>query len=152
MSGAGKKNPKSAEARGPKLPRAAESPRSQFGEAPRWAFRLCDKEKWSLCALGIPAGLLEKLASLEGQTWAEIMAASGGKSRGTNSHFIGVCDIIPEAQERLRQMRIVEDQLFSLRLTSMGRLWGKLEGGVLHIIWHDARHEICPSGGRGHAK
>ena len=81
----------------------------------------------------------------EGQTWTEIMSASGGKRTGTNSHFIPVAHLIKEAQKRAEELKIDDYEFFSLRLDAKKRLWGIIDGGVFQIIWYDPNHEICPS-------
>ncbi|MFM7886137.1 MAG: hypothetical protein ACKPCM_05490 [Pseudanabaena sp.] len=35
------------------------------------------------------------------------------------------------------------DGLTSLRLTGKGRVWGRIDEGVMDLIWWDAEHWIC---------
>ena len=102
----------------------------------KWAFS--DKEP-------VYSDIICKLADLEGQTWAEIESASGGKApgHGSNSHNVPVADLISEAQKRLVKIHKDDiDELFSLRLSSKERIWGILDRGVLQILWYDRNHEI----------
>ena len=56
----------------------------------KWVFRNMDinHERWSLKSCDeIYSYVIEKLKDFEGQTWGEIIKASGGRNKGTNSHF-----------------------------------------------------------------
>lgn len=135
---------------GSKYPKSIEDPEGYLKKHPVWAFNRCDKthERWAIkqCKC-IHEEIIDKLISYEGQTWAEIQAASGGKSvgNGTNSHFENISDFIKEAQKRATELHLDVDQLFSLRLTGKTRLYGILDNGVFFIIWYDANHEIYPT-------
>lgn len=114
---------------------------------PVWRFNKYDKEhqKWCLHNKDFYSELMSKLIAFESMTWHQIEAASGGRSNGTNNHFILVSDLVKEAQKRLEELHLYYDELFSLRLSGKERLFGILEDGVYHILWYDANHEICPS-------
>ena len=45
--------------------------------------------------------LLKQLQSLERMTWQEILSASGGRTYGTNSHFIPIDDISKVFKKKL---------------------------------------------------
>ena len=60
--------------------------------------------------------ILPKLQHFESMTWAEIMRAAGGRTRGNNHHFVEVGKLTRQAQERLAEIRQDEvSELFSLR-------------------------------------
>lgn len=113
---------------------------SYLQKNPMWKFQRADKEhaKWSVrnCR-DFCTEILEKLVDFEGQTWCEI--------KGRNNHFINVSSMTKGAQNRLKELRIIEDELFSLRLNGKCRLFGILDDGVFYIVWYDFAHEICPS-------
>ena len=119
---------------------------------PKWNFRQADKEKWSIFDFFTQSNAngkktIESLRSFEGMTWREIVQASGGKAsgHGTNSHYIPVDQLCRDAQKRLNDLRIQEDEIFSLRLTGTHRLWGIIEAdGVFRILWYDPDHTIYP--------
>jgi hypothetical protein len=113
-----------------------------FGKSPSWTFCRHDKEKWVF----LPDAVFEHLLRFETMTWNEIMQASGGKSQGhgTNSHFVYAENLCREAQKRLDELKIYDDQIFSLRLSGLERLWGIIDDGVFHVVWHDKKHEVCP--------
>lgn len=120
-------------------------PESYNTKSPVWSFRSCDQEhdRWSLCHCeNIWNEILAKMVNFETMTWHEIITGGG---RGSNSHQIEVEKLTTEAQKRLTELKVHESQLFSLRLTGKKRLFGVRYNQVLHIIWYDPEHEICPS-------
>ena len=146
-----KKQPVAKQIAAKKGPRIAVDPDSSNTMHPVWQFGLvaCDG-CWAFS--GLPADIwwnevFPKLRNFETMTWHEIESATGGKSRGTNSHFVNIEDLCKDARKLIeRDQRLSDlDQLFSLRLTSKMRIWGKREGRVLKILWYDPNHEICPS-------
>lgn len=132
-------------------PRTEIDPASHRGENPVWQVGTMDLEApWTFKALAHDEWWSEvhsKLKWFETMTWQEIMSQTGGPRQGTNSHFVSVDRIIPEAQDRLRTLHRWEDldQLFSLRLTGRCRIWGILVGHTLKLLWYDPHHEVCPS-------
>jgi hypothetical protein len=139
------KKPKSAGHKKRKQPESIVETKSYLHKTPKWAFRYCDKEKWSVGKSDCRRLIFDKLSPFEGVTWGQIMSASGGKKHGTNSHFVLTGQLSREAQNRLTEIGVSDDQLFSLRLAAKERLWGRLEDGVFYLIWHDPKHEIYPS-------
>ena len=123
------------------------SPESYLKNRPAWAFSRYDEEhKWGLDFKNLWwSEILPKLKSYESQTWADIVAAPKGRGEGSKSHFITIDKLIKEAQDRLLYLKIYEDELFSLRLSGVGRLWGIINNGIFYILWYDSNHEICPS-------
>lgn len=115
-----------------------------------WQIRLFDEEgPWGLEALKPHwwTKIFPKLRNLESMTWAEIKRASGGRTRGNNSHNVAVSDLITKAQDRLCELGQEDvDELFSLRLQGKHRIYGIKDGRVLKAIWFDPDHEIYPSG------
>lgn len=131
-----------------KIPINIENPDGYLKKHPIWAFQHCDMshEKWSIknCA-EFYDGIIDKLISFEGQTWGEIQAASGGRSKGTNNHFENISELCKDAQKRINELHMDIDQVFSLRLTGTVRLYGIIEDGVFNVLWYDPKHEIYPS-------
>lgn len=91
--------------------------------------------------------IIKKLKDCEGQTWHEIETASGGKTHGSNSHFIPGNEL-PKAE---REYFIEKDYLrnfekvFSFRLTGKERLIGFRDKAIFVILWYDPYHEFFPS-------
>jgi len=63
------------------------------------------------------------LRGLEATTWASVMQASGGRSVGTNSHYISIDKLCDDARKRANTIRLDEKELFSLRLQGDVKLW-----------------------------
>lgn len=131
---------------GKKIPRNLEDPDSYYGKTPVWSFKRLDNGygKWGFVHIDdLNTTIISKLKEYEGMTWGEIIKATGGRAHGNNNHFENVSDLIQEAQQRWRELKLEEyDRIFSLRLTGEQRLYGILDNGVLQIVWFDPKHEI----------
>ena len=117
---------------------------SKFGDMhPKWVFSRIDTEKWTIHDEFVNV-ILEKLISFEQMTWNEILAQTrnGKGSNTTSNHNIPVGSIIRDAQKRLEELHIVNDEIFSITLDNCKRIWGILDSGTLQIIWYDPCHEI----------
>ncbi len=137
-----------------KEPRQSKSIDLQVVETQTPVWQLCAMDmdadcRWSWCHIGKDrweTKVLPKLRDFEKMTWFEIERASGGRTNGTNSHFIDVRQLSKEAQKHLERLKMDDlDQVFSLRLQGEHRIIGKRMGRVLQIIWFDFHHEVCLS-------
>ena len=80
----------------------------------------------------------KKLKNFETQTWQEI-------EKTGNNHFIKRSDIVTEARKRLRELCLEDiDELYSLRLSGKGRIWGIREREILKVLWWDPEHKVYP--------
>jgi hypothetical protein len=79
-----------------------------------------------------------KLALFESMTWVEVNYPN------TGCHPIKVEEICATAQKRLAEIQVLEEELFSLRLSGKERLWGIRERHILKILWWDPKHEVYP--------
>jgi len=79
-----------------------------------------------------------KLAQFETMTWAEV------NHPNTGCHYIKIKDLCSNAQKRLTEIKITEEELFSLRLSGKERLWGIRERHIFKILWWDPKHEVYP--------
>lgn len=122
------------------------NPESYLTKSPSWAFYHIDCDKWCIHE-DFFTKITDKLCSFEKMTWQEILSApkSGYNSTGSKSHIISVEKLCREAQRRLEELHIHDDELLSLRLSGKERIFGILDMGVLRIIWYDPDHQICPS-------
>jgi hypothetical protein len=126
--------------------------KSHYDLTPVWSFKFLDLDhpQWGYHAQDIKTrnSIVDHLRKREGQTWKDIHQELG--MHNTKSHYIPVSDLIKEAQDRLRYLNInsalFADEIFSLRLTGAGRLWGQIDdlNGAFYIIWYDPEHEIYP--------
>lgn len=65
---------------------------------------------------------------------------------GTIHHSVAIDSIIPDAQRRLKELKQDDiEELFSLKISKLERLWGKRDRNYFDILWWDPKHEICPS-------
>lgn len=115
---------------------------------PVWRFHRFDgqHEKWGIENFNFPS-ILGQLASFERMNWQEIENVSGGRSSGTNHHFLPAARLDKKAVKRLQELKLTEfsDNIFSLRLNGKHRLIGILMNGTFDILWNDYDHEVCPS-------
>lgn len=137
-----------AEPSNDRVPRIKENPASTDKQTIAWQFHRMDQdhEKWGWGKVGGDGllGLIRAhMCHLERMTWAEIQAATGGKSagNGNNNHFVSVAQMPKEARDRLEALRLDDiDDLFSLRLEGTMRIYGIRDGRVLRLVWHDPHH------------
>lgn len=116
-------------------------PDNMMKKHPSWGFSAIDNEKW--CIKDSFNEVVDSLKDFERMTWAEISSApKSGGATGSKSHFIVVNEICKEAQQRLQEMNLHYDTLYSLRLSGRKRVIGILENGILKIIWYDSNHSI----------
>ena len=58
----------------------------------------------------------------------------------SNNHAINVLDLQKDAYDRLEELNLAFDCIYSLRLEGKVRLYGNLEGSIFQIIWYDDDH------------
>lgn len=126
---------------GGKQPRAAEFEGPSDHLTPAWRFRRTDSDgpwRWRNLPNDEVHSALEKLGHREGLTWKAI--------QDSGSHEVAIRRLCKEAQRRLTEIKLDDlDQLFSLRLSGRSRVWGIRDHHVLHILWWDPEHQVCPS-------
>jgi hypothetical protein len=116
---------------------------SFYGLFPSWRvgrMEMVDPFGWHRVDGQILRYVRERLAQFETMTWAEILVRSKKQN-----HSIKVSDICSAAQKRLDTLRLLLEDVVSLRLSARERVYGYLENGVLILLWWDPLHEICPS-------
>lgn len=81
--------------------------------------------------------IIPKLQNYETMTWGQI--------EGKESHFIDVDKCSKEAQKRLEELELEDlEELFSLRIGSRKRIWGRLKSSIFQILWWDPEHQVYP--------
>ena len=125
--------------------RLERDPSSNDRETIVWGFRIVDKEGnwgWRTVAARVWWDeILPKLQDFESMTWTEVMQASGGKARGTNSHPVRVEKLTQQAKLRLAEIGQEDvSELFSLRLTATTRIYGIRDRRALRLLWYDPYH------------
>ena len=149
MGRSDRKTKREFEPKGDKKAFISENPGGYYHLSPQFIFRRYDKKApWSNSFNNKPVvdSVMDHLKSKEGLLWKEIMAQSGGRSSGTNSHHIKIAKFSSEAQRRAKYINLNESELFSMRFEGDVRLWGIIEpDGRCYVIWYDPNHKVCPS-------
>jgi hypothetical protein len=73
-------------------------------------------------------------------TWGEILVGSKKQN-----HSIAVHKLSSAAQKRLAALKLLLEEVVSLRLSGRERIFGCLENGVLTLLWWDPLHQVCES-------
>lgn len=131
-----------------KKPRNIENPNSWLSKTPSWVFSKHDFQhsNWSLkCCDDLFEDIILKLKSFEGMTWDAINKQKHSKEGKSSNHFVKVNDLTKEAQKRIQELGIFDDEVYSLRLKGKLRLYGIINDGIFNIIWYDKEHKIYPS-------
>ena len=82
--------------------------------------------------------IIPKLRNFETMTWSEVL--------GRQNHPVRVASLCPEAQKRLKALKLDDvEELVSLRLSGKERVWGLRERAELRLLWWDPDHQVCPS-------
>lgn len=81
--------------------------------------------------------IFEKLIEFENKNWNEI--TKGG------SHPIAVPDLCQDARDRLVEIQLDDlEELLSLRLTGVNRVWCWKSGHIVMPLWWDPDHKVYP--------
>ena len=93
---------------------------------------------WSKMAQADVVSVAKRLANLESMTWQDIL--------GKRDHGVPLDDLSTEAQRRLTALsRDDLDELLSLHVNGLKRVWGIRHGDVVRLLWWDPNHDVCPS-------
>lgn len=82
---------------------------------------------------------LSFLQHYEDKTWAQM------KEEG-HCHPAPLKGIVVRAQNRIIKMHGDMDDLYQVKAAGKCRLFGRKDGQIFFLIWHDAKHEIYPLG------
>ena len=106
-----------------------------------WRFGRADRGgpwPWSAVDRATLPEVIAKLGSFE--TMPEHELRSGG------SHPVELSTLSRAAIGRLQELQQDDlDFLFSFRLSGANRVWCIQDASVMHVLWWDPRHEVCPS-------
>jgi hypothetical protein len=126
-----------------KIPTFGAVPTAYADEHPSWRvarLQVAAPFGWSDVSAAKILEIRTKLASFESMTWNDILVLSKKQN-----HSVAVNDLSKAARDCLVELNIVVDDLVSLRLSGKERVWGYRSGAVLHVVWWDPDHEVCPS-------
>jgi hypothetical protein len=82
---------------------------------------------------------LKYLHHYETMTWAQIKQSS-------NCHPVPLGDIVPKAQRRILSKYGDMDDLWQVKAEGICRLFGRKDGQIFYLIWHDEYHTVYPRG------
>ena len=107
-----------------------------------WRFSSADKNgDWAWSNLSDPQAYMEvqqRLHEFESMHWVAIM--------GTGSHPIETQKLIKPAQDRLQELELDDvEGLMSFRITGAGRVFCIQDENIMHVLWYDPLHQICPA-------
>ena len=133
-----------------KIPRVDPSKtwESSLNKTPSWKFQLIDLDgEWGWKKIKsvdtLINDILYKLKTFETMTWGEIEKKKG-KNNPLN-HYMPVAQITRKAQIRLNQIRQDDiDDLYSLHISGIKRIWGIRKSNDLLILWWDPTHSVYP--------
>ncbi len=88
-----------------------------------------------------PHVVLSRLRDVENMTWQEL------KVHDPNfDHHCNPDKISKDAKKRISQIRIDDfDELWRLRVSTKGRVWGVRRASVFWALWWDPNHAVYPS-------
>ena len=126
-----------------KTPRGGTRLDQVLGDCVSWHIRILDREGpwgWSdLDKSKLWGCVFQRLSEFEKLTWQEIF-------RNRKNHPIKKHRLCPKAQQRLSDINQDDtDELISLGVTDISRVWGIQDRNILKVLWWDPDHEVCPS-------
>lgn len=126
-----------------KIPKT-ESQANFYSLNPAWRIsrlEMCAPFGWHKIEKEKLVEVCSKLGELEASTWNEIFV-----TRKKQNHTVSVSKLCKEAKDRLKELRLDEhEELISLRLSGIERVWGYQYLDALALLWWDPEHQICPS-------
>ena len=97
---------------------------------------------WNKATIGIVLQkIIPKLQHFGSMTWEDV--------KKTGSHFIDLDKCSKEAEDRLGEIELEVEQLFSLRIDGEKRIFGWRQASVFYVLWWDPEHKVCPSQKKG---
>lgn len=94
-----------------------------------WAF---NKEK---CGMDFWDKVLPKINDIEKMTWNEVLVVNKKKNHSIEIDQLNKC-----AQDRLKVLKIYDDEICSLRIEGKIRLYGLRDKEKFNILWYDDNH------------
>jgi len=100
----------------------------------------CDPYGWHEVTGPTLEEVRRRLVNFESMTWTEILV----RARKQN-HSVRIEKLCADARREAAKIVPDVEELISLHVTGIKRVWGVLREGVLQIIWWDPYHLVCPS-------
>ena len=110
---------------------------------PSWRvrkLRMASPFGWEQISRADLADVVAHLSSLESMTWNDIVVTAR-----KHNHFCEVEELSKPARDIIAADWRGVDQILSIRLTNLKRIWGVVEEGVLYVVWWDPEHQVYRS-------
>jgi hypothetical protein len=141
---AGEKRPVSTHEPSVRKTPVAAATSSPNTETPAWRIaqmEYSDPFGWHVVGGAKLREIREKIVHFERKTWNDILV----REKHWN-HAVATTSLSKAARDRLKHLNLDDlEELVSLRLTGPERVWGYRIGFVLHVLWWDPDHQVCPS-------
>lgn len=122
--------------------RVAEDPDKFYGSHPSWSFSSCDVDssiQWAFCQERLADRfwdkIFPKLREFEKMTWGQILLEGKKQNHSIVPEKLNKC-----ARDRLIELRVEAEAIYSLRLGGTLRLYGYMNGATYSILWYDEDH------------
>lgn len=126
------------------VPKVAAEPRSIMDQQPAWRLgnmRMEPPFGWDTVTRDDMTQIVRHLKGLESMTWSAILI--GAKKY---NHHCDVAGMSREARACLDDdWQGGADEMLTMRLTNKKRVWGVLDGPIVHLLWWDPEHDVYPS-------
>lgn len=104
-----------------------------------WRMEMCDPFGWHEIDATTLLLIYERLKNFETMALGKIIGPTG-------SHMVPVYKLCKEARDRIQELRLDDiEELLSLRVTGVQRIWGILDSNIVTLLWWDPDHLVCPS-------
>ncbi len=120
----------------------AKDPDYFYKKKPSWAFLKCDIDKniqWSFYKKRLINEfwdvIFPKLREFESMTWEQILIDGKKQNHGIIPNNLNKC-----ARDRLCELHIEAEAIYSLRLGGSLRIYGYIENSTYYILWYDDNH------------
>jgi hypothetical protein len=126
-----------------KKPPAGADLRSYLSAQPSWRFsrlRMDQPFGWGQVSRAELRAVVSHLAALEKMTWNEILVIARKQN-----HFCAVSQLSKAARENIETDWQNAEQILSIRLTNLKRVWGVMDHGILYLLWWDPDHQVYRS-------
>ena len=102
---------------------------------------LVDQFGWHKLSADEAPTIKERLKGFESMTWNQILVDAN-----KHNHYVERKKLCKDAQARLKFLKLDDvEEFVSLKVDSLGRIWGIRENAVMLLLWWDPKHRICPS-------
>lgn len=118
-------------------------PGSYYEEFPVWRvgrMRTASPHGWHDIERSKFLVVIERLKSFESMPWKEILVHNKH-----GNHSITKSDLSESARNCLEEDWQGAEEVISLRVSALGRVFGILDRGAFTILWWDPTHAVCPS-------